>query len=298
MRSALFVMLVLGACGKGDGKQEATSSDPPKTAPPKAAGLGTLEVKINGKSAPMKKAFIKRIPGAGRYQVHAVDGDGSCQELIDNVFNNRDLPYILFNIGQRLGADGKLRTEVTEIFIKGSGTVEPGSMATVGGTADNGTKVDVSVLYKGSNEGTVHEVSGTLVAEGCGERAEPALLKSAHPSTATITIAGQKRPIMGARRTKDRFLLTTGAIDCSPSTPFAEAILLKQYGSWELGGTWFTQATKDKDKEMEKVIITPGAAGTSDDGPTVSLALSGEGTMAGHPVTLDGTIEALDCPDS
>jgi hypothetical protein len=62
-------------------------------------------------------------------------------------------------------------------------------------------------------------------------------------------------------------------------------------------GDWFGQQYSNTVEDpMAKVKVVAGAKGTSADGPTVQLELSGAGKVEKYPVAIAGKIEAIDCP--
>lgn len=327
--SALLAAVAAIGCksrqAPGAGTAAGTAGAGSGSAPPTAPGaLGTLSVTRDGARVAMARAMVKRLPVDGRYQVYVTSGDASCQELLANVFAHRDpSASLLFDAGDRLAADGSLAGTVTAVYSGPDDvTIEPGAKFALSGTAEAGARVEISIdakLVVASSEpgrgGTV-VVAGRFPATACGDQAADPLgiPKAPHPSTATLTVAGVTRPIVSAIRTGSvnpnagtrparNLVLSTGPKDCSDTTPWAAAILAYQTGTYELSGQWLgrtlrnsSMADKDGQPETKGLVVTAGTAGQSADGPTIELALAGQGTIDGYPVALAGSIEAIDCP--
>ncbi|HWU87699.1 MAG TPA: hypothetical protein VN253_10515 [Kofleriaceae bacterium] len=324
MRIAIAVALALAACkggkkdeakgqpgagsgsetGPGAGPVSATSSAQAAAAPDPMAALS---VRFAGKPIPMQRAFVKRMD-PDRYQVYITNGGGSCQELLDNMFGAGDRIAVLASVTPRLNADGKTSFQITDVY-EGAPTmvIEPGARAAFNGAAAKGEAVEVVLDFvarakESEAKQLLVEVHGSFTAEGCGTRnRDPAgVPRAAHPTAATVTIANRRLELKGAivkraGREPD-LLLSTGSKDCSSTTPWASVILERTGGRWRASGTWLeheASAAQRPDEQGFKAVL--GAAGTSDDGPTVQLALSGAGKLGGYAIALDGTIEALDC---
>ncbi len=280
--------------------------------------LDKLKVTIGGKPITMSRAFIKRLPVDGRYQVYLTTGDASCKQLLDNFFMTKGKPTtLLFDVGPRLAADGTLTPVVTQLFGGPATTEVQASTIAIAGKADQDTKVEITIDAKiKSTDGDV-TMAGTFTAAGCGDQApDPSgSPKAKHASTATITVAGKQLPIASAIRKgatstepgplpSRTVVLSTGPKDCSPFTPWAAVIVTDEWGFYHLEGLWFDKphqnsSARDPDgqPETKAMTIKEGAKGTSADGPTIQLELAGKGTIDGYPVELAGTIEALDCPE-
>lgn len=302
-----------GSGGSGSGGAEAP------------AGLDGIKVEIAGKPIPIARAFIKRIPVDGRYQLFVSDKGGSCTELLDNSFDHMSDNAVLFDVGPKLQPDNKtIKTEVTALYSGGdTAKVTPGSSVAISGNADKGTKVDVTIdadiTVEGSTRPGAIGIHGKLVAEGCGARAETdtsGIPKAAHPSKATMTIGGTRLPIAGAifkgTRPEPRdgveqqrnLFLSTGPKDCSGTTPWSAFQLEREWRAWKLGGEYLaakkandSMIDKDGQPETKGLTVTLGAKGESADGPTIQIELSGAGTIGGVAVELTGPIEAIDCPE-
>lgn len=306
MRAFVAGALLLAACKGGSNKQANAKPEGEKPPPVGSAveapkpGLAGVSVTIAGQPATLARAFVKRLPGGKRFQVYATSGGGSCKELLDNVFDEPgDEQSILFDVSERLGPDGTRALALDTVHYRGSLDVASGATVAIEGNADAGEQVKVTVDYAGTSDGKAWATKGTFAAEGCGARPATGGMgtpKAAHPSTASLTIAGQKLPLVNATRTGERLVLSTGPKDCSPVTEHAPAVLRQEYGRWELSGTLFPKTVSGTAADMKAVAITAGKTGTSDDGPTVELALAGEGKVGDFAVAVEGTIEALECP--
>jgi hypothetical protein len=273
MRRVIACLLV--ACNSSSSSSSSSSPPPPEAKKPE------LTVTIDGKPVSMAKALIKDLP-AGRAQLHVTSGDATCQELLANVFNQRkDAQTLLLNIGPRLAPDGTLATVVTDVFIRGSGEVAPGSSASITGNK-------VTLDYTATGDGHTHVVKGTVTAERCGDPAKPPAT-----STATVTVAGKSLPLVGAITKGDTLVLSTQTLDCSPSRPWAEIILERHGLAWSLAGEWIGKTVSNSSmidrktgQEETKDLTVTGAP---------ELAFAGSGTIGGYPVALAGKIKATPC---
>lgn len=293
-----------GGAAPGEGAEApkgAEAEATPAPAPPPAAPR--FPVSFEGKAVDLPNLYAKSLP-LGGYAVYATSDGGSCEELLSSVYNRSDdEKSVLVRLGERLAPDGTVSLAVTDVVTM-DGALDPGATVSVSGGAGVGETLTAALKASVSDNGkTLIAIDGKAAAKGCGAQPPDSGMgfpKAAHPSTATITLAGKTVPLVGARRRGTEILLSTSPLDCSPSQPAAYATLSHRAGTWELAGAWFAKTERAQDKGMEgdtmpEVRIEPGATGTSDDGPTVSLALSGTGAMGPYPVVLAGTIEALEC---
>jgi hypothetical protein len=309
MRVFTAVLFLATACAKQDDPARAVPVEkdriptPPDAAAPPKPRFDDVKVTVAGKAYVPTRALVKRLP-AGEYQFDLANHETTCRQLLDNLFDGgHDNEDILLNTAIRLAPDGKRSTVVKDVYPPhGPGSVNPGSQASPTGSADAGEVMRLAVDLTGKTmAGEPFEVHGAFVANGCGSQREDdsGVPKALHPSSATVTVAGQSFPLVGAIRTDREIRLSTGPQDCSRWTPRAEIRLRTRDGGWRMEGDWldheFTNAISP-DEKMAKVKVAPGAKGTSADGPTVQLTLSGAGVIEGYPVALSGTIEALDCP--
>lgn len=269
------LIALLAACNN-------SSSTPPAPETKPVSGLDQLKVTIDGKPVGMAKAYLKGLP-AGRWQLYVTSAEATCKELMTNLFDSRPgAQTLLLNIGHRLAPDGTLATVVTDVFIRGSGEVAPGSSASVDGDK-------VTLAYRATGDGHAYAVSGSLVAAHCGEPPKPL-----PPATATVTVAGVTLPLVAAIGKGDDLVLSTGPKDCTPSTPWAEVILERTGGAWHLSGEWFGQTLQNsslidrKTGQPETKDLAVTRSGTA-------LALAGSGAIGGYPVALAGTIQAAEC---
>jgi hypothetical protein len=286
----MWILAVACACGKSDAPKPGPTPTPtPAPANAKPAALDGLHVSLAGQPVVMTHAYMKKLSLSGRYQVFVTNRESSCHELMDNLFSKREGEQtLLFNTGERIAPDGTITSIVTDYFHP-SATLSPGSKVHV-----DGNKVTVDFAATGT------EVHGTFVAEACGE--QPAdtsgLPKAKHASTATIDFAGKQLPLTGAVLFGDDVLLSTGPKACTRWLPDAEVMIWRRGGFWHARGAWFDgeiAVSSLPDPFTKDVKIVRGAKGTSDDGPTVQLALSGKGAIEKYPFAIAGTIEAIDC---
>lgn len=295
VRVAICLLLV-AACGKGDKK--APPDDPGGSGSSTAAGsVDKLDVSIDGKPVAMKRAFIKRV-SPDQWRLHVSDDEGSCEELLSGVTNRKPgATTFVATIGKRIKADGTEVTTVLDLWSGGHLSDAVLASATIEGSSDKGGTVEIELgkMIDATKQRKL-EIKGTLTAVGCGDQALPTvgLPKASHPSTAKLTVAGKQVPLVGAIRRGDDITLSTGPRDCTPPTVAAQAILEHAPTGWTMSGTWFDQPQGGT--EVPELKVAPGSTGSSVDGATVTLALSGSGKIAEYPISLDGSIEAIDCP--
>lgn len=314
--SAISILLACGACagaacgskkegaGAGAGSAGSSAAAAAPEAPKAPAALAGLSVKFSGKPVVMQRAFAKRME-PDRYQIYLSSSGGSCRELIDNLFDAKDRVDVLFTVTPRVNADGKQYLQITDVY-EGAPTmkVAPGAAISVTGAAAQGEPVQVTADFTAAAQeagagGLSIEVRGPFTAEGCGarDRDPSGVPRAMHPTTATVTFANQRLELKGATVSgagKERDLvLSTGVKDCSPITPWASVVLRRTGGSWSASGTWLESELRAVRRPALGAAL--GAAGKSDDGPTVQLSLSGAGDLGGYAVSIEGAIEAIDC---
>jgi len=290
--------------------------------PPRSGNeLGvTLGVTLDGKSLPLRHAYLERM-SAGGQRLFLFDEPSSCNAVL--AMTHYDAPTILLDLATRLAPDGALTTVIANL------TPDPGARVQLTGSADAGSRVEVAldvVVTGGPTLGPddargpaspTLELHGTITADGCGdERVDPALQlpKAKHPSTATVTIAGKRLPIAsaildrypGGTNIRDLLLLTAPST-CARAGRGAEVRVSRGRECfsgppdticWTVRGAWLERPATNPDvfdPKAAKLVIVPGATGTSADGPTVVLALQGAGMVGDYPIALAGSIEAIDC---
>lgn len=298
-------MIALVACKGGSKDGGPTKPAEPSPSPSKAS----IAVSIAGKPVAVEHAFVKRQPTDGAYVVYLADaGTPSCEELMTSVYLHRG-ERVLFSIGKHLATDGTVTSEIVDLSRRGTtGTIAPGSKAVVKGTAAAGEKVELSidadVDVEGEGKIAIH---GSVTALGCGAQSYDAMdvPKAPHASTATVTLAGRELPLVGARRSGGTLLLSTAPAACSPSTPLGAVMVEHADGYWKVRGLWLggdpswddpAKRVPDTQPDGQQLTAKPGATGTSADGATLPLELSGVGKVGGYTIELHGAIEALDCP--
>ena len=307
----LFLLLCLaGGCSSKHADSSATPGSGSGSATT-TAHASELAVTIAGKPATIAQAYIKQLPYDGGYTVYLTSGTSSCAELLVGVYDEPDDEQTaLFSVGQRLAKDGALTTQIVDVARMGKQvTIAPGSKLTVPGAPAAGAKLELPVELDAdvAGEGKI-AIHGVISAEGCGTQPFPAdvVPKAPHASTATLQIASTRVPLVGARydAKADQLELSSGPLVCGPSTALANVTLTVAHLRWELHGEWFGGATvtntsgadANGQEETKGMSAKLGALGTSADGPTVPVELSGSGTIGGTPVAVAGTIEALACP--
>ncbi|MCB9562580.1 MAG: hypothetical protein H6708_19430 [Kofleriaceae bacterium] len=291
-----ILTLVVAACGKGGDKPAADKGSGGGGAAPAGDPFGKLEVTVDGKPAAMKHAFVKRQPD-GSFQLRVTEQGGSCNALLSSMAGTSPgTTAFTLDVVPRLAADGTAPMTVTSVFMGPPTTADPGATAKIEGRADAGTRVAVELGFTATGgHGEKLSVHGPFVAEGCGEpdtTRGPGVPKVAHPSAATMTIAGRAFPVRGAVKLGDDVVLLDFPKDCSATTWYMGARLRRSGTTWFLDGNQIATASQGDDPAL---TATLGATGTSDDGPTVQVTLGGAGKVGDYPVALEGTIEALDC---
>jgi hypothetical protein len=292
MKRLIWLALVAAsatACGK---KAESPSKDKPAPAPTadEAPPAQTkLTVTHAGVTTPMTSAVAVRWQDDSIH-VLVANNPISCEEALGSARIGVPRGDVSFDAGvsRRLAPDGTFRWELTHYSFDVSPEEGELAPAQVSGDPVVGKNVEVSFTYK--------DVKGTIVAHVCGDRPiekdHPAIAKAKHPSTATITIAGQKVPIVAAWRFEDTTYLSSEPITCAyAGLPTRVALVHDMYG-WHIEGDWFAQQLRPA---ADAVSVTAGATGDSADGPTVALTLAGNVKFGDYPVELAGTIEALAC---
>jgi hypothetical protein len=270
-------------------KDEGTKKDSTK----KSTGFDDLRVTVDGKRMSIEHAFVKRRPDASLL-LYMGEG-GSCRELLDDLFDGK-AKHLLVDLPQRLAPDGKESYDVTDVYLGPQTDADKGGTATVQGPLTQGSTVTIALSFtaKGGKDEKL-AVEGSLGAESCGDEdtSKNLPLKAKHPSTATMTIAGKTFPIVGAiRSTAGIVELTDFPRDCV-SAGFIGARLSWSGGLWQLDGSRIAETDGALEAGLKMKI---GKHGTSPDGDTVSLTLSGSQKLERYTVAIDGTVEALDCP--
>jgi hypothetical protein len=253
-----------------------------------------LTVKHRGAVVPMTSAVAVKW-GDDSIHVLVANNPISCAEALGSarVGTPRDDVSFYAGVSQRLAPDGSWSWALTS--FTGDAQPEAGELAPAQLAADPTRAKTVDVTFTHAN------VSGTVVARACGDlpigRDDPAIAKVPHPSTAVITVAGQKVAIVSAWRFQTTTYLSSEPATCAQAALPTRVTLVHDAaaganGNWSLAGGWFAQGHALMSGGL---TAAEGARGDSPDGPTVSLALSGAATIDGYPVALSGTIEALAC---
>ncbi len=202
VRVAICIVLV-AACGKGDKKADPNGTAGSAGSAAETGSLDKLEVSVDGKRVPMKRAFIKRVsPDQWRLQVS--DDEGSCDELLSGITNRKPgATSFVATIGRRVKPDGTEITSVLDLWSGGHLADAVLASAVVDGNTDKGNKVNVELgMMIDATKQRKLEIKGPLTAVGCGDQPSPpvGLPKAKHPSTATISIAGHSLPLASAIR--------------------------------------------------------------------------------------------------
>lgn len=309
----LAIVVLLAACGKGGDSTEAKSgsagaagsggsgavvSDVKPT-----AGFEKLTVTRDGKPIPMARAFIKRVsPDQWRLQVG--DKVGSCQELLSGVASAVEgATSFVTTLRRRLAPDGIATIQVTEFWTGGHPTKATFSTARLTEPTDKDTRVEVELAKISDDDaGKILVVEGALVAIGCGDQPPDGagIPKDSHVSAASVSVAGKKLDLVSAVLVGDDLTLSTGPKDCSGITPWSQVVVRHHAGKWTLSGTWFEKDHEATEKALPEdtvkdLKVTFGAQGNGKDGPTMAITIAGAGNIGPYPITLAGTIEALDC---
>ncbi|HEU0037561.1 MAG TPA: hypothetical protein VFQ53_43420 [Kofleriaceae bacterium] len=304
----LGVLALVAACGggKSDDKKQPESkptesgSDEPVVLPKDPApDLEKLTVTLDGKPLAMQRAFIKRV-SPDHWRVQIGDAVGSCDELLSGVTNAKPgATFFVITLAKRLHPYGSDVIAITD-FTSGKEPIlsaydQPVKLT--GSTDKDGRAVIELPAIADVIGKKTFAMQGALTATGCGDQPDTGagVPKASHVSAATLTIAGKSLELHGAILRGSDVVLSTGPKDCSPVTPFAQVIVSVRGGRWELAGTWIPKPITASDG-MKDVKFRVGASGTSADGPTAALELSGSGTLGGYPLVFSGKLEALDCP--
>jgi hypothetical protein len=301
------VVVALCACGgksddkpkadpKGSGSGSTVAVEPGKP----AAGLDKLVVTVNGKAVAMQRAFVKRV-SADQYRLQVGDLEGSCDELLSGVTNAKPgATSFVATLAKHLAPDGVESMVITDFWSAGHPTKAAlGGLAKLTGTPTKTATVEIELpKITDVDSGKTIIVSGPLTATGCGDQPDTGVgvPKGQHVSAAYVTIAGRKLELRGAILRGSDVLLSASPKDCSAVTPFAPVVIQHENGKWEISGTWIGEQKTASTDTMKGAKFAVGAAAKTGDGPTVALALSGAGSIAGYPLKFEGTIEALDCP--
>ncbi len=295
-------VVLAAACGKGGDKTEpktveTTGSGEPKAVPANPAAFEKLKVTVDGKPVAMTRAYIKRV-SPDQWRVIVSDAEGSCAELLSGVTNSvKGSTGFVSTLRRHLKPDGGDEIAVTDFWTAGHPTAAKLGTAMVAGPTDKDAKVEVTIAkIRDDDNGRILEAEGTFTAIGCGDQPadDAGVPKDSHVSAATVTVAGKKLDIKNAIIEGDNLTLSTGPKDCSPTTPWSQIVVTRRTGRWCLSGTWFVDESCS-DTAKDQLTVTLGAQGSGKDGPTIAVTVTGSSTLGAYPVTLDGTIEAIDC---
>ncbi len=269
MRIALALLLC--ACGKSDTK-------PAEKAPTQ------IVVTSSGTQVTMSKALVTR-RADGRFAVLVTDDKTA---TCDKPSNGTTIV-----ISSLLDAHGKDTYKATAIAMKGVEKPLKASAAFVGDAAAAKGKVTPIQLDVAEHDSELAiTIAAHFDAEGCGDApaGEP-VTKTAHPSTAVMWVATRKFPVLGATLHGDVLRLADAPLGCASTAPLG-VTLSDTATTWTLDGARFAGESVGDAPELK---VTPGANGTSDDGPTLQLALAGAAHLGDYNVVLEGNVEALDC---
>ena len=307
MKILAAVLVLAAACGKGGDKSEPKTTETTGSAEPTAvenpAGFQKLKVTVNGKPVAMTRAFIKRV-SPDQWRVLVSDKEGSCEELLSGVTNSvKGSTGFVSTLRRHLKPDGTDEIAVTDFWTAGHPTEAKLGTAMVAGPTDKDAKVEVTIAkIVDDDSGKILEAEGTFTAIGCGDQPadDAGVPKDSHVSAATITVAGKKLDVKNAIISGDDLTLSTGPKDCSPTTPWSQVVIHHYAGRWCLRGTWFVDESCSQERALPEdtvkdLKVTLGAQGSGKDGPTIAVSVSGSGKIGAYPITLDGTVEAIDC---
>ena len=289
MRLSILVLFLV-ACSKHDdaSKPNAVQIDPPA---PKPAGLSTLEVTADGKRVEMTSATLVH-RSDGSLSIEVANNDLPCESARRSERFGVPKDDISFHaiLRQHLAGDGSMKYVVERFGIADPKAVE---------LDVSGPKIAIKATLDASGTGVEHwkhlVIAGSVTPTDCGnaeiEKDHPAIAKTPHPSTATLTIAGQRLAIHSAVRRDGKVVLSTEPMTCAPYLIAPRVMLTIGKDQWQLEGSWpdgFIASTGT-------FKTAAGKTGTSADGPTVELTLSGSAATDIYKLELAGTIEALDC---
>jgi hypothetical protein len=250
--------------------------------PPAPVKLDSVHLTVDGKPFPVDRAFIKRASP----DVHTVtlgNGQGSCTD-------NGNLG---FTLTKRLAATGHDRYFITDLYAR---DFDPKfTPAVAAALVEN--KVTLKV------ETPKLALDGAFEATRCPD-AQPTGLgtpKMTHKSSGTITVAGKPLDIKGvtvkaragvAPTDLPDIVISTNVLDCSTVTLPASVILARKDGKWTMRGTYFEGELAETESTL---AFNANGVGTSPDGPTLELQLTGAGKLGDYAVKLTGRAEAIEC---
>ena len=295
-----LALLALAACGQASPKGGAAARADAAPAQPR------LHVVVDGRTVPMQSA-VAVLWSDGAIKIQAANHELRCDEALQSMRTGVPADDVSFSahLEHRLATSGDWSWVAAElgadIAIDTSGTIT----ATVGGdlshTAEVTLRFGLDAGAASSGRWRRIDVDGTVAATVCGPMPvapdHPALPRTHHPSTAKVTIAGQRLPLEAAWRYQDTIYFSSEPSTCAyAGLPTRLALVRDRPDAWKMEGGWIggsQQITGDG----QGLSITAGKKGDSPDGPTVVLAISGSAKLGDYPLELSGTIEALDCKE-
>ncbi len=299
----LAIIVLVAACGKAEQASESKTVDKGPNTPTDVikptAGFEKLKVTREGKPIAMTRAFIKRV-SPDQWRLFVGDAEGSCEELLSGVTNSqKGATHFVTTLRRQLAPDGTPTIKLTDLWTSGHPTKATYSTARITEPTDKGAKVEIELQkITDDDEGKIMTAEGSLIALGCGDQPPDGagVPKDTHVSAATITVAGKKLDLKSAVLEGDDLTLSTGPKDCSPMTPWSQVVVQRHTGTWTLSGTWFANPVQSTSEAIKDLKVTTGAQGSGKDGATMAITLAGAGKIGDYPVSLEGTIEAIDCP--
>ncbi len=300
----LAILVLFTACRKSDPAPKVVdkgSSTRDEVKP--ITGFDKFVVIRDGKPVKMTRAFIKRV-SPDQWRLFVGDLEGSCEELLGGVTNSQQgATHFVTTLRRQLAPDGTHTIKLTDLWTAGHPTKATYSTARITEPTDKGVNVEIELQkITDDDAGKLLTAEGSLVALGCGDQPPDGagVPKDVHVSAATVTVAGKKLEIKSATLDGDDVTLSTGPKDCSPVTPWSQVVVQRHTGTWTwtLSGTWFEKPVQGTSEAAKDLKLTTGAQGSGKDGPTMAITLAGSGTISTYPISLEGTLEAIDCPRS
>ncbi len=266
----LLLVLVLAGC-KGH----------PQTNP-----QAHLTVMKGGKPVAMQGAIAAQLPGGG-LAIRASSAPLGCADITEAYVIKPDAIDLDLQTGAQLQADGTTRTMLTRIIgVQG----EPVPVKLAGDGAAGG-KVTLDVDVDASWTGLT--AKGTIEAIGCG----PTTYKPSEPVApampATITIAGKKLPVRGARWDGDSGYIELATGDACKHD--GELMVALAYANKTTSPDVFIRGsliheTRDTKIARREVTLSPAQP----TGPG-ALDVHADLVVDDYPIQIDGHVTTIAC---
>jgi hypothetical protein len=300
------IVLAVGACGRPDGGGVRPVGSAAAPAPIDAAVAGALAAVPAATTAPAPQTFHSwwgESPMGLKYAVARTD-------VADRIFFVLSgSPITCATLDERAAGDGTVDLVVSH-FLEPAGTWKwmvtrlghdraALGTAEVRGSTEVGQTIEITVDVSAHGSDEPIAIDGTIVATVCtrSELVAPSGNDRPRRSTATLTLAGQRFPIAGARLKADRIELSTErGGDCFG--PGDERVEIIQWTNGPSAGKWSVLGISlDQFAAITASgpAITVGEERTIDGKAVRDLILAGGGRIGPWSVAIDGAIEADVC---